>query len=419
MPDPKQIDLTIDRLGARGDGISDWQGSPIYVDGALPDETIRVRLAQGRGDGKAAVLEDILKASPDRREPPCSHARECGGCTLQHAKDVAYRAWKLDLLTVPLARSGLTGLAIEPLLVAPPASRRRTRLGIKRQGKHAIVGFRGRRSRRVVAVEGCLVLTPALMAARAGLVPLIADLDVNEIELTETQTGIDLVLHGENLPDLSGLERITAVAQDLDLARVSWRDNRSTTPLAARHTPEVSFGGISVALPAGGFLQPTLWGEKLMADRVAEAVGSSDHIADLYAGIGTFGFRLHHDHAITAVEGQPEMAAAMVDAARRAGLTKGFCAHQRDLARSPLTAVELDRFDAVIFDPPRQGAREQSVQIAASAVPVVVAVSCHPQSFSRDARILIDGGYRLDTIWPIDQFLWSHHLELVAVFRRG
>jgi 23S rRNA (uracil1939-C5)-methyltransferase len=156
-----------------------------------------------------------------------------------------------------------------------------------------------------------------------------------------------------------------------------------------------------------------------MADRIAEAVGSSGHVADLYAGLGTFGFRLLPERRVTAVEGNAAMTAAMSEAAGRAGLAGRFSAQERDLAHAPMTAAELDRFGAVIFDPPRQGAREQSQHLAASSVPLVVAASCNPVSFGRDARILVDGGYRLDTIWPIDQFLWSHHLELVAVFRRG
>jgi 23S rRNA (uracil1939-C5)-methyltransferase len=257
------------------------------------------------------------------------------------------------------------------------------------------------------------------MAARAGLVGTLGELDVDETELTQTESGIDLVLHGKTMPDLDGLERIATVAHDLDLARVSWHGPGLRAPLAVRRMPEFTFGQVRVATPAGAFVQATRWGEDLMAARIAEVLGSSGELADLYAGLGTFGLRLLPERKITAVEGSRAMTEAMTQAAGQAGLAGRFTALERDLAHAPMTAAELARFDAVIFDPPRQGAREQSMQIAASSVPLVVAASCNPVSFGRDARILVDGGYRLDTIWPIDQFLWSHHLELVAVFRRG
>jgi 23S rRNA (uracil1939-C5)-methyltransferase len=364
-------------------------------------------------------LEHLIEVSPERREPPCRHAASCGGCVLQHATGEAYRAWKTGLLTAALARRGLDGVAIEPLAVAPQASRRRARLGLSHRGAEAIVGFRARRSHRLVANDACLVMTPALMAARAGLLPLLARLNASEIELTETDTGIDLVLHGKAIPGLAELEAIAAAAHELDLARVSWQGSDGLMPLATRRTPQLRLGAAVVALPAGAFVQPTRWGEELMAARICEAVARAGDLADLYAGLGTFGFRLARERKVTAIEGAASMTAAMAEAAHRAGLLGRFSAQARDLAHAPLTPDELGRFDAVVVDPPRQGAREQCVGLAASGVPLVVAASCHPGSFSRDARILVDGGYRLDTIWPIDQFLWSHHLELVAVFRRG
>jgi 23S rRNA (uracil1939-C5)-methyltransferase len=415
----KSIELVIERLGARGDGIAHWQGTPVYVDGALAGETVRARLAGKRGDGRAAVVEEIVAASPERRAPPCRHGAACGGCALQHANDAAYRAWKSEILTTALARRGIEDIDIRPLAVAPRGSRRRARLGIGRRGGEVFAGFRARQSHRLVEIDDCLVLSPALMAARAGLAPLLASLDVAEIELTETATGVDVVLHGKALPALELLERITAAAHAQDLARATWRGRDGFAPLVVRRAPELAFGGVRVAMPPGAFVQPTTWGEATMAAHVADILAASRETADLFAGLGSFAFRLAPDRTVTAVEGHAAMTAAMSEAANRAGLAGRFSVQTRDLAHAPLTAEELDRFDAVVFDPPRQGAREQSLQIAASSVPLVVAVSCHPASFGRDARILIDGGYRLDTIWPIDQFLWSHHLELVAVFRRG
>ncbi|MEM7122824.1 MAG: hypothetical protein AAF563_16205 [Pseudomonadota bacterium] len=411
--------LRIENLGARGDGLAPWRGATVYVDGALPGELIEAHVTGRRGDGYAATTDKVIEPSPERRPTPCPQAATCGGCAVQHTSDNLYRRWKQGLLTEALGRRGLDDAVVEDLAVAPPASRRRARLGTKHKAKQSILGFRARHSHRVVPIDGCLVLTPRLMQAMERLKPSLLDLGVQELELTESDTGVDVVMHGGALPGLGGLQRITEAAHDGDLARVVWRQRNSVTPILSRRDPCLTFGKTTVDLPPGAFVQPTLWGEERLADHVAACVAGADHVADLYAGLGTFGLRLAERHRVTAVEGVTAMADAMVQAANRSGLAGRITAERRDLARAPLSAAELDRFDAVVFDPPRQGAREQSQQLAASRVPCVVAVSCHPGSFSRDARILVDGGYRLDTIWPVDQFLWSHHLELVGVFRRG
>lgn len=411
--------LRIESLGARGDGLAPWRGTTVYVDGALPGELVEAKITGRRGEGYAAVTAQVVEPSPERRQPPCPRATTCGGCALQHANDGLYQRWKRGLLTKALGRRGLGEAMVEDLAVAPPASRRRARLGIKQRGDETIVGFRARQSHRLAAIDGCLVLTPALMQAVERLKPLLGDLGAQELELTECATGIDVVLHGSALPDLAGLQQITEAAHDGDLARVVWRDRSDITPILVRRDPYLAFGGTEVVLPPGAFVQPTAWGEERLAEHVAASVAGADHIADLYAGLGTFGLRLAGCHRVTAVESVSAMTNAMKQAVDRSGHAGTLSVERRDLARAPLSAAELDGFDAVIFDPPRQGAREQSEQLAASRVPCVVAVSCHPGSFSRDARILVDGGYRLDTIWPVDQFLWSHHLELVGVFRRG
>ncbi len=419
MMDKDIATLRIESLGTRGDGLAPWRGATAYVDGALPGERVETRITGRRGDGFAAAADKIVEPSPERRQPPCPQAASCGGCVLQHANDDLYRRWKRSLLTDALRRRGLGDTAVEDLAVAPTASRRRTRLGVKQKGAETIVGFRARRSHRLVPIDGCRVLTPALMRAIERLRPLLGHLGARELELTESATGIDVVVHGGALPDLSGLQQITEAAHDGDLARVVWRDRGGLTPILSRRDPCLMFGGTEVVLPPGAFVQPTAWGEERLAEHVAACVAGAGHIADLYAGLGTFGLRLAAIARVTAVESVAAMADAMKQAANRSGQAGRLTVERRDLARAPLSAAELEPFDAVVFDPPRQGAREQAQQLAVSPVPCVVAVSCHPGSFSRDARILVDGGYRLDTIWPVDQFLWSHHLELVAVFRRG
>ena len=419
MMDKDIATLRIESLGSRGDGLAPWRGATVYVYGALPGELVEAHITGRRGDGFAASTGTIAEGSPDRRLPPCPQAAVCGGCALQHADDDLYRRWKRSLLTDALKRRGLGDANVEDLAVAPQATRRRARLGIKQKGDETLVGFRARQSHRLAPITGCLVLTPALMQAIERLRPVLRDLGARELELTESESGIDVLLHGGALPDLAGLQQLTEAAHGGDLARVVWRDRNDDMPILSRRDPRLTFGDCDVALPPGAFVQPTAWGEERLASVVATCVAGADQVADLYAGLGTFGLRLAANHHVTAVESVAAMADAMTQAANRSGHAGRLTVERRDLARAPLTAAELAPFDAVVFDPPRQGAREQCQQLAASQVPCVVAVSCHPGSFSRDARILVDGGYRLDTIWPVDQFLWSHHLELVGVFRRG
>jgi 23S rRNA (uracil1939-C5)-methyltransferase len=292
------------------------------------------------------------------------------------------------------------------------------------EGQGLQVGFLGRESHRVADLASCLVLSPGLFALvvplRAALASLVGPRERWGLVMSETENGVDLCLRTRRSPTLGDREALAALADGSDLARVSWQQGEETPePIVQRREPAVTFGSVSVPPPPGGFLQPSREGEAALAALVMDGLPSTaGRVADLYSGCGTFTFRLADRAAVAAFEGDADALAALEAAARRAGLAGRVTAERRDLARLPLTAEELAPFDCVVFDPPRAGARAQAEQLARSRVPRLVAVSCAPATFARDARILVDGGYRLTSVAPVDQFPWSGHVELVARLER-
>jgi 23S rRNA (uracil1939-C5)-methyltransferase len=419
----RPVELTIEAIGARGDGIGHAAGRPVYVPLTIPGDRVRVDLERPRGDGFAGRIIDMLAEGPGRVPAPCPQFGRCGGCSLQHVEDGRYAAWKEEQLRTALARRGFADLPLRPLLRVAPGTRRRASLAGERAGSVVRLGFHGRESHRVIDATGCLVLAPVLVALlpplRSALLAVLADGERVDATATRTDDGIDLLLEGKRPLSLAAREVLAALAEAADLARITWRGDRSPPdPVAIRRPARVTFSGIAVDLPPGAFLQPTAGGEAALVAAVTTALSGCRRVADLYAGCGTFSFPLARAAAVHAVEGDAEAIAALAAAARRAALGQGVTTEQRDLASDPLSEQELARFDGVVFDPPRAGAKAQAEQLARSRVPKVVAVSCDPATFARDARMLVDGGYRLLEATPIDQFLWSPHVEVVAAFAR-
>ena len=418
------VELEITAIGAAGDGMAVHGGESCFVPYTLPGDRVRAAITGRRGGALAAETVERLADGPRRAEPACRHFGDCGGCALQHLDDDFYAGWKRELVTAALARRGLRDVPVEAPLRVPAGARRRASILAVRRKAEVLLGFRGRRSHRVVDLRECPVLDPMLVALLAPLRVLFAQLlspgQRAEALVTVVAMGIDLVLSGPE-PGLVEREAIAGFAADHDISRVSWRtaDGEPPETVVQRRAAQAVFGGVAVDLPPGAFLQPSAAGEDALSGAVVAATAGAGHVADLYAGCGAFGFALAGHARVHAVEGDAAMAGAITAAAARAGLAGRVTAETRDLDRLPLLAGELARFDAVVFDPPRAGARRQAEALANSGVPLVVAVSCHPGSFARDARILVDGGYRIERILPLDQFLWSPHVELVAVFRRG
>jgi 23S rRNA (uracil1939-C5)-methyltransferase len=415
------VTLDILEIGSRGDGIAVHEGRRYFVPYTLPGETVEVAPQGERGEGIAARLVEVLTPSRHREPAPCAHFTTCGGCVLQHWRRHAYTAWKVELIARALAHRGVQAPAFEPPLVGAPGERRRADFVLRRQGARVLAGFHERASPRIVDVGTCVVARPAfsalLPALRASMLEILPDGGGADAIANETDSGLDLLVRPHRRIDLSlqGREALVALAEQTDLARVSWGDRASVEPIVARRTPMLLFGDARVDPPPGVFLQATRRAEFGMRAAVAAWTGNAKQVADLFAGIGALSLGRAGKLALFESD-QPSVVA--VQAAARRLVTGRVGAERRDLFRNPLTQQELDAFDAVLLDPPRAGAAAQCAEVARSKVARVVYASCDPGTFARDARTLQDAGYRLEKLLPIDQFLWSPHVESIALFQR-
>jgi 23S rRNA (uracil1939-C5)-methyltransferase len=423
----RQLELTVETLGAQGDGQARLDEGVVFLPQILPGERVVARLGTGGAEGQRGEVLELLQASAERVEPPCPHFGPCGGCTLQHLSLDAYRRWKRGLLVEALQRRGFVEAEslVAPLVALPPGSRRRATLAAMRNGNRVLLGFHGRASHRLEDIRSCLILDSRLFAAlqplRQAFAAVLPEGKELSLALTLTDGGLDLLLSLPAEPDLRGREALAALAEAADLARLSIAVAGGTPqPLLERRPPRLSFGGVAVTLPPGVFLQATPEGEAALVAAVLDAIpATSETVADLFSGVGTFTFPLAgRGHRVHAVEGEAAAVAALEAAARSCGLFGRVTAERRDLERRPVLAEELEGGDVALFDPPRAGAKAQSAELAKSDLPLVVAVSCNPATFARDARTLADGGFRLVGATPIDQFPWTAHLELVAAFQR-
>lgn len=420
-PGALEHEVLIERLGAGGDGIARLGSATVYVPLALPGERWRVRIVPDQRRARPLVrLEGATRV-----EPPCPHFGRCGGCTLQHLPEPDYAAFKRARVLEPLARLGIAPENVLETARSPAGSRRRLRLAFELEARGAVrLGFRARASRDVEPIRRCPIARPELEALLEPLARALGELELvrvaraGEVAATLFEAGIDLLLLVEGTVGLADRERLAAIAAELDLARLSiGRPAGPVEPIAVRRPPRLPLGPVVVEAPPGSFLQPTAEGEAALREAVARWVPEGARLADLYAGLGALSLPLLPRLArLELVEAEPAMAAA---AARGLAGAPRARVLRRDLARDPLRPAELAAFDAVLLDPPRAGAAAQCAALAASPVPRVVHASCDPGTFARDARTLVDGGFRLAALQPIDQFLWSAEVELVALFLRG
>ena len=402
--------LTIERLGHLGDGIAP---GPVYVPGALPGEEVC-----GTVNDDLMTAVKILTPTADRVRPPCPHARRCGGCTLQHASDGFVAGWKTDVVRAALAAQGLAA-PFRPMHVSAPQTRRRATLAARRTKQGALVGFHARASDVIVPIPQCLLLHPRLMAALPWIEAITTCIASRKstlaITLTLTETGLDLGIAGAGRPDTARIAELAAIAESAGFARLCLGDE----VIAQATAPVLRLGPARVPVPPGTFLQATPEGEAALQAAVLDAAlgdGSAPRrIIDLFAGCGTFALPLAAYAPIHAVEGDAAMTGALQTGWRQTPGLRPLTAETRDLFRRPLTPAELQA-DTVVIDPPRAGAEDQSRALAQSDVPRIAFVSCNPVTFARDARILTAGGYRLTWVQVVDQFRWSHHVELVARF---
>ena len=383
--------FTISRVGGQGDGVAETPQGPVFAGLTLPGETVRGEVVDGR-------LEqvEIMTPSPDRIAPVSPQYGDCGGCSLQHWADRPYLEWKREQVRLALAREGIE-TEVEATVASPAGTRRRAALHARRtQDGRVVLGFKARRSWRLVEVRECPVADPRIIRAIPALTEVAAAFlehpkSAPTLHVTWTLSGLDV--------DVTGVER------------------RSGGGLMARQ-PKIGFGPATVPLPAGGFLQAVPQAEAAMVERAVAAVKGARKIADLFCGAGTFTFPLATVAPVIAADASKAGIEALKAGVGSAKGMKAITAEARDLFRRPLTPYDLKGCDAIVFDPPRAGAIDQTAQIAGTKAGVVVGVSCNPQTFARDARVLIDAGFRLERVTPVDQFLWSAHVELVSVFKR-
>ena len=400
--------LTISRLGHLGDGIAEGPGGPLYIPGMLPGEEIEGSL---QGDRLEEVR--IVTPSVDRVRPPCSHAKSCGGCLMQHARDGLVEGWKRGIVEGALAGQGLSA-PMRGVATSPARSRRRAVLSGRRTKGGALIGFHARASQLIIPVPNCKLLHPDLMAAMPALEALViaggsrtAELD---LMVTASLAGADVVVTGGKPLDTALQLDLARIVEAHGLARLTWGDE----VVALRAPPMQRMGRALVVPPPGAFLQATAEGEAALLDAVRDAVGDAARIVDLFAGCGTFALPLAEQADLRAYEGDAAMIAALDRGWRQAPGLHRLTAEARDLFRRPLEPDEFKGVEAVVIDPPRAGAEAQCATLARSQVPVIAMVSCNPVTFARDARALVAAGYRLDWVQVVDQFRWSAHVELAA-----
>jgi 23S rRNA (uracil1939-C5)-methyltransferase len=408
--------LVINRLGSHGDGVADTDEGAIYVPYALPGEAAEVEPWPGHADRRHLIKLDV--ASAERIKPICPHFGVCGGCALQHLATARYRDWKRALVVAALQRAGLD-VPVDDLIDAHGEGRRRAVFHARRSARDVLeVGFAALRAHHVVAIDCCPILAPALTGAIETAWDVAEVLASTrkplDIQVTATDVGLDVDVRGSGPLTASQTMELARVAQRRNLARLT----RHGEIVAQRSPPTLTVGRAQVVLPPGAFLQATSTGEAILARAVTAYCERAATVADLFCGVGPFVLRLAERAKVTAVDNDEDAIAALRRAAAGTPGLKPVATQPRDLFRSPLARTELKQFDAVVFDPPRQGAEAQARELAASTVPTVIAVSCNPTTFARDARILVDGGYRLMQVVPVDQFLFSAHAEVIANFKK-
>lgn len=403
--------LEILRIGHKGDGET---AEGVFVAFTVPGDKV---IVEGQGD--RARIVDLAAKGPTRTAPVCKHFTFCGGCALQHVEPEAYRAWKRDQVVQALAQRGITDVDVAPLVSFAPRTRRRAVLTAKLVDGTVMIGFQERGSHHIVDMNECHILHPDLFALvvklRHALAPLLPEHARAEIDILRADNGIDMSLGiGRTTLDGALRTKLASLATALGLVRLTVNGEL----VAQSAPPIIRWAGAEVTPPPAAFLQAVPEAEASLQSLVTDAVGKAKRVADLFAGCGAFTFALARHAAVAAFDSETDAIAALT-AARNAPGLKPITAERRDLFRRPLLKHELDAFDAVVIDPPRAGAKAQAEQLTTSKVKTIAAVSCSPATFARDARILIDGGYKLKSVTPIDQFLWSPHIELVAVFERS
>ncbi|MGB4056540.1 MAG: TRAM domain-containing protein [Alphaproteobacteria bacterium] len=417
--------ISITSLGAKGDGVGAHEGKPVYVAKTAPGDVVSVRLEDKYGeDAFIGRLQSVVTPGLDRTTPPCPHFDKCGSCSLQHVTPEFYRDWKIAKVQNALTRAGVSCQTWEDPVFLPAATRRRVTMAAIMVNKIVRMGYNEARTHNILNIENCLALDPALDAKTRDLREFLPRLmpDNKPVDLTMQMVdgAIDMVLTGSFRKrgrfSFDQDDAMGAMMEALNIARISIRETDRSAPevLLSRAPVLKKFGGLTVDLPPAAFLQASAAGEKVLSALVTRLAEGTKNIADLFCGCGTFsGHLLAEGRTIYAADGDARAIDALHKAARG---VSGFSVHRRDLFKNPLTGQELSAFDCVVFDPPRAGAAAQTEALAFSGVPKIIAISCNPATFARDAALLQGGGYRLSSLTLIDQFVYTAHVEVAGLF---
>lgn len=420
--------LTIQRLGPKGDGIAMLDGQVVYIAKAVPGDQVSVDITESsEGILRGRVLEFISHGN-DRITAPCAYYESCGGCQVQHVNETHYKGWKHDTIRATLDRAKIAPEKWNDPIFIPHATRRRATLAAFKESKEITLGFHQSKSHDIQSIEDCLLLTPALNSLvqdiKPYLIRFLKEQTPTDIQLQDVDGAVEMIITGalsrSGEADTQQRKIIAEMCEDLKIARVGWQPKEFSEiePVISIEPVVKTYGDMKVDIPMGAFLQPSAEGEAALTALVMAAMPKKKKmkIADLYAGCGTFtGPALKHG-TVHAVEENGLAVTALSQAARK---VPGLTMEKRNLAAEPLTVRELKNYDVVIFDPPRAGAKEQCEKLAKSNVETVIAVSCNPATFARDAKILSDGGYKFISLTSVDQFIWSPHMEVVGVFSRS
>lgn len=414
--------LTIDHLGREGDGVARTEEGPVFIPYTLPGETVRAYVDKDRGE-----IIEILEQSEDRIEPACRHFGTCGGCSLQHMKSESYLAWKRQQVENVLRKNGISFPVPDPIPVAP-GTRRRAALSFKAAKDGVHIGFHARKSNEIVSPEECPILHPLLeeqlvprktgkkSISNLGRLAALAIRAKREDRMVVTlgQNGVTIEATGRS-PGNNRQQQ----EEMWDATAPFWKVMLNNELASVDQGNDVvESGGFELSVPSGAFLQATSVAEAALVDHAVSFLKGCKSCADLFCGIGTFTLPMAKFATVLAVETEQTALDALNKTASRTKRIKRIKTLRRDLYKHPMSHIELKKIDGVLFDPPRAGASAQCEQLVKSGVGRVAAISCNPVSFARDARILIDGGFEMKSLQPVDQFLWSPHIELAATFER-
>jgi 23S rRNA (uracil1939-C5)-methyltransferase len=413
--------VTIESLAHGGDGIAMDDGQKIFVPYGLPGDKVRIKINDQKSQQVWGRILDVVETAPLRITPPCVHCFDCGGCALQHMRLDAYQAWKRDITLERLKRAGMTPKTLHDYVAIAPKTRRRAEFAVKRERGKVVVGFNRNHADHVVDIKECHVVIDAITAIlpslRTMMDILLTDTREADVSVTQLDTGLDVLITAPLEMNLLMHEALGEFVASHDIARISLRANdRNESEILLQPKPaKLTVGGVVIDPAPGSFLQPSRDGEQALINAVMRGAAGAKNIIDLFSGLGTFTFPLSKQAKVHAVDVDGPGVRAMVAAMGGRDITF----EARNLYREPISGAMLRDYDAIVFDPPRAGAKGQAKHIVDSGVPLIIAVSCNPASFVTDCAGLLDEGYTLTDLTIIDQFVWTSHVEVVGIFKQN